>query len=645
MQITGNHQMARIVRHNDESVREGYIRNGGKEVKLFTSSLKAFQCNNRIVMAQRKHLDDFLCGRIIGRLECGRTQLEVSEELGIAQSVISRLWQRFQDDGNVSRCYSTGRPRVTTPNEDRYLAVTAKRNRRSTASDLSPQLSSATAWSREHALWTPQQWSCVMFSDESRFSLQSDSRRTFIWRAPGTRYHQENTIERHRYGGAGWLVWGGIILGSRTDLHVQSVTMTGHIYRDVILEQHVRLFRGAMGAEFLFMDDNARPHRANIVDECLQSEDITRMDWLAYSPDLNPIEHVWDMLGRRIADRQLPPTCLPELRRALLAEWCNIPQDQIGERVNLIITHLFMPDSGRNCSSASLIIYDGDQPDSPLNQQICGTRSPPPILSRGSIMHVVLTRGVFRATYGPASTHCGGAYKSPEGTFGSPGYPNNYDMDTECVWTIEAAVGNRVHLAFETFNLEDSDYCNKDYVEIHEESESGKFIGRYCGSRLPSNLTDAPKLWIKFRSDDIDTQRGFLAHFELKREVILNAQEGEIASPGYPDLYHGREEFRWTVYVPFGMRVSVQFTEIAITNISPESGCVSQVQIFDGMDDQAPSLGAFCGYQLPEPVISTGSVIYIKFEPKFYHYTGKFYLKWIATSESGIVVDLPQTPQ
>ncbi|GFU87851.1 DDE_3 domain-containing protein [Trichonephila clavipes] len=76
------------------------------------------------------------------------------------------------------------------------------------------------------------------------------------------------------------------------DLHFQSVTKTCHIYRDVILEQPVRLFRGAMGAEFLFMDDNARPHRTNIVDECLQSEDITRMDWSTYSPDLNPIEHV-----------------------------------------------------------------------------------------------------------------------------------------------------------------------------------------------------------------------------------------------------------------------------------------------------------------------------------------------------------------
>ncbi|GFW89741.1 transposable element Tcb1 transposase [Trichonephila clavipes] len=311
MQIKENHQMAWIVRHNDESVREGYIRNGGKEVKLFTSALKGFQCNTRIVMAQRKHLDDFLRGKIIGRLECGRTQLEVSEELGIAQSVISRLWQRLKDD------------------------VTAKRNRRSTTSDLSCQLSSATGttvsrqtvyrrlehiglsarrpvrcvpltathcrlrltWSREHALWTPQQWSRVMFSDESRFSLQSVSRRTLIWRAPGTRYHQKNTIERRRYGGARWLVWEGIILGSRTDLHVQSVTMTGHIYRDVILEQHVRLFRGAMGAEFLFMDDSARPHRANIVDECLQSEDITHMDWPTYSPDLNTIQHVRDMLG------------------------------------------------------------------------------------------------------------------------------------------------------------------------------------------------------------------------------------------------------------------------------------------------------------------------------------------------------------
>ncbi|KFM72689.1 Transposable element Tcb1 transposase, partial [Stegodyphus mimosarum] len=285
-------------------------------------------------MTQRTHLDDFLHGRIIGRLECGRTQLEVSDELGIAQSVISRLWQQFQDDDNtVYR--RLGQIGLYARRPVRCVPLTATHCRL------------RLAWCREQALWTPQQWACVMFSDQSRFSLQSDSRRTFIWRAPGTRYHQENINERHRYGGAGELVWGGIILVSRTDLHIQIGTMTSQIYRDVILEQHVRLFRGAMGAQFVFMDDNARPHRANIVSECLQSEDITHMDWPAFSLDLNPVQHVWDMLGRRVAALQPPPTCLPELQRALLFEWCNIPQDLVD---NLILS---MPRRCTDCIASS----------------------------------------------------------------------------------------------------------------------------------------------------------------------------------------------------------------------------------------------------------------------------------------------------
>ncbi|GFT37536.1 transposable element Tcb2 transposase [Trichonephila clavipes] len=118
--------------------------------------------------------------------------------------------------------------------------------------------------------------------------------------------------------------------------------MTGHIYRDVILEQHVCLFRGAMGAEFLFMDDNARPHRENIADECLQSEDITRMDWPAYLHRAC-VGYAWPTN----CTRQHTPTYLPELRRALLDEWCNIPQDQID---NLILS---MPRHCKACIASS----------------------------------------------------------------------------------------------------------------------------------------------------------------------------------------------------------------------------------------------------------------------------------------------------
>ncbi|GFU93782.1 transposable element Tcb2 transposase [Trichonephila clavipes] len=69
------------------------------------------------------------------------------------------------------------------------------------------------------------------------------------------------------------------------------------------------------------MDDNCRPHRANLVEDFLFEEGIVRMEWPACSPDMNPIEHFWDALGR-----QIPPQTLQELERALLEEWDRIPQ-------------------------------------------------------------------------------------------------------------------------------------------------------------------------------------------------------------------------------------------------------------------------------------------------------------------------------
>ncbi|GFW66917.1 transposable element Tc1 transposase [Trichonephila clavipes] len=112
------------------------------------------------------------------------------------------------------------------------------------------------------------------------------------------------------------------MLGSRTDLHIfDAGSVNGTRYCNEILLPYVRLFKGAMGLQFLFMDDNA--------EQLLESEDIERMDWPARSPDLNPIEHVWDFLGTRLAARTLPPVTIRELRLGLQDEWAAMLQQLI----------------------------------------------------------------------------------------------------------------------------------------------------------------------------------------------------------------------------------------------------------------------------------------------------------------------------
>ena len=77
----------------------------------------------------------------------------------------------------------------------------------------------------------------------------------------------------------------------------------------------------------LFMQDNARPHVARMSMDFLNEHGIDVMDWPPHSPDVNPIEHIWDILGRRIRRRTAPPQNLVQLRVALQED--RIPQRQI----------------------------------------------------------------------------------------------------------------------------------------------------------------------------------------------------------------------------------------------------------------------------------------------------------------------------
>ena len=83
------------------------------------------------------------------------------------------------------------------------------------------------------------------------------------------------------------------------------------------------------------MDDNARPHRSRAVTAYLKSEAVTCVPWPAMNPDLNPIEHIWNMLGRRIQAREPPVQNIRQLEATLHREWQQLSQLNIRKHVGL----------------------------------------------------------------------------------------------------------------------------------------------------------------------------------------------------------------------------------------------------------------------------------------------------------------------
>ncbi|GFV74436.1 transposable element Tcb2 transposase [Trichonephila clavipes] len=204
----------------------------------------------------------------------------------------------FLETGSSGRRPEQGRRRATTPNEDRYLVLTARRHRNKNAILLQQHLRSATGttvstqtvrnrlhgvclyarrpmvcvrltlrhhhdrrkWATEHVNWRINEWSNVLFSNESRFSVHLDDRRIFIWRERGSRNNPAFMHESVRFSSGGVLVYGGISIDGHTDLYInRDGPLTARRYRDEILRPNVDPYAAAIGDDFILIDDNCRP--------------------------------------------------------------------------------------------------------------------------------------------------------------------------------------------------------------------------------------------------------------------------------------------------------------------------------------------------------------------------------------------------
>lgn len=298
----------------------------------------------------------FLRGRVVSFSEMGLTVREIGRRLDVPKSCVYDWLNDYERTGNFVPRRSTGRRPKTTERANRRLERMANNEPLISANQLNlewgEQVSISTVyrrlakrhikkyrrlrrpmrtrqncetrlrWATNHNFWNEGRWNRVLFTDESRFRLHVNDGRLMVWRKRGQRFNPRFISERVAAGGGSVHVWGAIWHGGKSPLRILRNTVNGLRYCDTLQT----IFEiPNLPMNWVLQDDNARPHRCNLVNEFKNARGIRSLtSWPPNSPDLNPIEHLWDYIGKRVQARI--PRSLQQLELFLQDEWNNVPQ-------------------------------------------------------------------------------------------------------------------------------------------------------------------------------------------------------------------------------------------------------------------------------------------------------------------------------
>ena len=288
----------------------------------------------------------------------GKTQKEISERIGCSQSAVSR----HLSGKSVGR-KKCGRKRCTTRRGDRTLRKIVEKGRFQTLGDLRKQwtesgveTSRATVhrrvqemgyrcripqvkpllnqkqrqkrltWATEKQHWTVAQWSKVLFSDESKFCMSFGNQGARVWRKTGEKEMPKCLKSSVKYPQS-VMVWGAMSAAGVGPLCFIKGRVNAASYQEILEHFMLPSAEKLYGDEdFIFQHDLAPAHSAKTTGKWFTDHGITVLSWPANSPDLNPIENLWDIVKRKLRDAR--PNTLDELKAAIEASWASIRPQQ-----------------------------------------------------------------------------------------------------------------------------------------------------------------------------------------------------------------------------------------------------------------------------------------------------------------------------